>query len=189
MTDFSQDLEQCLKVLSAGGIILYPTDTLWSLGCDATNEEAVEKLIRLKGSTATKGLIVILASERDILKYVTQPDLSVFDYLAQKTNPTTVIYEGGTGVADHVLAADGTIAICLVKDEFCRHLVKRFRKPIVSTSANLQVNPTPSFFNEVENELKESVDYIVQYRQHDTHASPPSSVVRWNFDGTFTILE
>ena len=188
MTDFSQDLDQCLEVLAHGGIILYPTDTVWGLGCDATNEDAVEKLIRLKGKSPNNGLIVILAAERDILHYVTQPDLSVFDYLAEKPNPTTVIYKGGTGVADNVLAMDGTIAIRLVKEEFCRHLVKRFRKPLVSTSANLHGRPTPGLYKEIDEKIKESVDYIVQYRQEDTHVAAPSSIIKCNQDGTFTVI-
>jgi L-threonylcarbamoyladenylate synthase len=186
--DFTTDLEHCLKVLTEGGVILYPTDTVWGLGCDATNDHAVEKLLRLKGKKPKQGLILLLASERDVLQYVTQLDMSLFDHLAQTDRPTTVIYEGGTGVADSVLAQDGSIAIRIVKEDFCRHLVKRFRKPIVSTSANFHGRPAPAYFYEVENELKKSVDYIVQYRQNDTQLLSPSSIIKWRKDGSVEII-
>src|SRR4051794_24328726 len=137
MTDFTDDIENCLRVLQDGGVILYPTDTIWGLGCDATNQRAVEKLITLKGKPPHKGLIVLLAGERDVLKYVANPDLAVFDYLHAAEKPTTVIYEHGLGMADEVLNEDGSVAIRLVKEDFCRHLLKRFKKPVVSTSANL----------------------------------------------------
>lgn len=186
--DFIHDLEQCLQVLSEGGLILYPTDTVWGLGCDATNEKAVEKLIQLKGKKPNQGLIVLLATERDVLQYVTQLDMSVFDYLQGTKKPTTVIYEGGTGVADSVLSHNGSIAVRLVKEDFCRHLIKRFRKPIVSTSANFHTAPTPTYFHEIDDRLKKSVDYIVQYRQSDTQAVSPSSIIKWLPNGSVEII-
>ncbi len=187
MEDFTTDLENCLRTLHDGGLILYPTDTVWGLGCDATNDSAVDKLVKLKGKSK-HGLIVLLASERDVLKYVTQPDLAVFDYLQQLSKPTTVIYEGGTAVADPVLANDGTIAIRLVKDDFCRHLVKRFRKPIVSTSANLHGNPTPENFFEIDPTLLSLVDYVVKFRQNVSGKSAASSIIRWKSDGQPEII-
>lgn len=179
MTDFSDDLDRCLAVLETGGIILYPTDTLWGIGCDATNETAVRKLITLKGKKENNGLIMLLTGERDILKYVTQPDLSVFSFLDEMIKPTTVIYEGGTAVADDVLAADGSIAIRLVKDEFCRHLVKRFRKPIVSTSANFHGNPSPLSFDDIDKELQLKADYVVMHRRDDKNVYPASAIIKW----------
>ena len=131
--DFTKDVEQCLQVLRAGGIILYPTDTIWGLGCDATNAEAVEKIYALKQRPEAKSMIVLLAEERDLLQYVSAPDLEVFDYLKTVTKPTTVVYEGGIGLADNVIGDDGSVAIRIVKEPFCKHLIKRFRKPIVST--------------------------------------------------------
>jgi L-threonylcarbamoyladenylate synthase len=179
MDDFTNDIEQCLQILTGGGVILYPTDTVWGLGCDATNDEAVEKIINIKGKEEKQGLIMLLASERDVLKYVTQPDLSVFDYLNKTTKPTTVIYQGGTGVADKVLASDGSVAIRLTSDKFCRHLVKRFRKPLVSTSANLHGQPTPQTFVQVDEIIKQRVEYIVQHRQNDLYTAPASSIIKW----------
>lgn len=179
MIDFTTDVENSLKILSKGGVILYPTDTVWGLGCDATNEEAVNKLIQIKGKKTGSGLIILLASERDILKYVTQPDLTVFDYLNGAGKPTTVIYEGGTGVAESVLASDGSIAIRLTKDEFCRHVIKRFKKPIVSTSANIHGEHTPQAFAGVAEKIMEQVDYIVHHRQNENRSVPASSIIRW----------
>ena len=177
--DFSNDIENCLTVLQQGGVILYPTDTVWGLGCDATNPLAVEKVFSIKKRAAENSLIILLADERDILKYVSQVDLQVFDYLETVQKPTTVIYEGAIGIADNAVNKDGTVAIRLVKEDFCRHLLKRFRKPIVSTSANISGEPTAGNFPEITESIKRSVDYIVQYRQEDSSEANPSAIVRW----------
>jgi len=179
MTDFSKDIEQCLAVLHAGGIILYPTDTIWGLGCDATNAEAVEKIIALKQRPQTKSFVVLVASERDVMQYVAAPDLAVFDYLQQVTKPTTVIYQHALGLAENVLADNGSVAIRICSDEFCRHLIKRFRRPIVSTSANISGEPSPATFATVGEIIKTGVDYVVQYRQDDDTPAQPSSIIEW----------
>ena len=179
MTDFSYDIEQCIEVLHKGGVILYPTDTIWGLGCDATNTSAVLKLMHIKGKPASKGLIVLLASERDILQYVAAPDPEVFNYLENITNPTTVIYEHGLNVADEVLNEDGSIAIRLVKEDFCRHLIKRFKKPIVSTSANLHGKPSPHTFKSISTEVKSTVNYVVNFRQNEEIVNSASSIIKW----------
>jgi len=181
--DFESDINECLRVLKSGGLILYPTDTIWGIGCDATNEAAVEKVYNLKCRREEKALIVLLAEERDVLKWVAQPDLRVFDYLKTASKPTTVIYEGGIGLAGNLMPADHTIAIRLVKDEFCRHLLKRFRKPIVSTSANISGLPSPAHFGEITETIKRGVDFVVKWRQDDTLAAQPSSVIRWTKQG------
>ncbi len=186
--DFTTDVEQCLPTLQSGGIILYPTDTVWGLGCDATNPRAVQKIYRLKQREASKSMIVLLAEERDVIRYVAQPDLSVFDYLDETTRPTTVIYKGAIGIADNLIAPDGSIAIRIVKDEFCRHLIKRLKKPLVSTSANISGQPAPAFFNAIAPAIISGVDYVVRYRQNDTTTAQPSAVIRWNDDGTITEL-
>jgi L-threonylcarbamoyladenylate synthase len=182
------DIQQCLAVLNAGGLILYPTDTVWGIGCDATNPEAVSKVYKLKQRNETKSLIVLMTDQRDILKYTSQPDLRIFDFLKTVQQPTTIIYEGAIGLASNLINADGTIAIRLVADTFCRHLIKRFRKPIVSTSANRSGAPSPAFFKEIAEEIKQSVDYIVQYRRDDSTPRQPSSIVKWNPDGTITAI-
>ena len=188
MIPFANDIEECLQVLSTGGLILYPTDTIWGIGCDATNEEAVQKIYALKQRVASKSMIILLAEEKDILTYITQPDLQIFDYIKGISKPTTVIYEGAIGLADNLISEDGTIAIRIVKDSFCKHLVKRFRKPIVSTSANISGYPPPPIFTDIDNAIKNGVDYIVQHRQDDLHAAAPSAIIRWNKNGIPTII-
>ncbi|MFT3700917.1 MAG: L-threonylcarbamoyladenylate synthase [Agriterribacter sp.] len=186
--NFAEDIDHCLKVLKEGGVILYPTDTVWGLGCDATNEAAVKKIFSIKQREESKALIVLLAEERDVIQYVAHPDLRVFDYLQQTTRPTTVIYKGAIGMAENLVAEDGSIAIRLVNDDFCRHLIKRFRKPLVSTSANISGQPTPAFFSAIPQEIINAVDYTVQYRRDDETIRQPSSVIQWNDDGTVNVL-
>jgi L-threonylcarbamoyladenylate synthase len=189
MTDFSNDIEQCLKVLHEGGIILYPTDTIWGIGCDATNEQAVEKIIALKQRPATKSFVVLVASEREVLQYTASPDLAVFDYLDKTTKPTTVIYEHALGLAENVLADDGSVAMRICSDEFCRHLIKRFRKPIVSTSANISGEPSPQNFAAINKLVVDGVDYVVKYKQDDLSKAKASSIIQWKNGEVVVIRE
>lgn len=184
---FEKDIDKCLETLKAGGSILYPTDTIWGIGCDATNKRAVEKIYKLKRRNDEKAMIVLVADERDIMQHVAAPDLSLFDYLDKTTKPTTVIYDGALGFADNLVASDGSIAIRICKDDFCRHLIKRFKKPIVSTSANISGLPAPKIFKEISEEIKNGVDHIVQYRQDDEIIAEPSSLIKWD-NGNVTIL-
>jgi L-threonylcarbamoyladenylate synthase len=185
---FNTDIEACLRVLESGGLILYPTDTIWGIGCDATNEEAVEKIFALKKRIETKALIVLIADERSLLQYVASPHIEVFDYIQGVSKPTTVIYENAIGLAGNLLAEDGSVGIRICADEFCKHLIKRFRKPIVSTSANVSGFPPPKVFSDIDIAVKQGVDYMVHYRQDDMTPLEPSAVVKCNKDGRFTIL-
>lgn len=188
MTDFEKDIVECLQVLRDGGIVLYPTDTIWGIGCDATNARAVEKIFKLKNRPDEKAMIVLVADERDVLKYVANADLAVFDYLQQENRPVTVVYEGAIGLADNLIGKDGTVAIRICNDNFCKHLIKRFRKPIVSTSANISGQPPAKIFTDISDEIKRGADYIVKYRQDDKSESLPSKVIKWNKDATVTVL-
>jgi len=176
---FDEEVQNALTVLRNGGIILYPTDTVWGLGCDATNKEAVQKIFDLKKRNDNKSLIVLMADQREILHYVTAPDLAVFDFIQQQSRPTTIVYENAIGFADNLLAEDGSVAIRIVKDDFCRHLIKRLKKPIVSTSANISNMATPATFAEVSDEIKSGVDYVVRWRQDDNRPVQPSQIIRW----------
>jgi L-threonylcarbamoyladenylate synthase len=186
--EFEKDIENCLAVLQAGGLILYPTDTVWGIGCDATNAAAVSKVYALKQRVAAKSLIVLMADERDVLKYTSQPDLRIFDFLRTVSKPTTVVYEGAIGFADNLVNEDGTVAIRLVEEMFCRHLIKRFRRPLVSTSANISGEVSPAFFREVDARIVEGVDYVVEYRREDETPREPSAIVRWNADASVTVI-
>jgi L-threonylcarbamoyladenylate synthase len=185
---FNTDIEACLRVLESGGLILYPTDTIWGIGCDATSEAAVEKIFTLKKRIETKALIVLITDERSLLQYVASPHIEVFDYIQGVSKPTTIIYENAIGLAGNLLAEDGSVGIRICADEFCKHLIKRFRKPIVSTSANVSGFPPPKVFSDIDIAVKEGVDYVVHYRQDDTVPVEPSAVVKCNKDGSFTIL-
>lgn len=180
MIDFLEDIEECLAVLKQGGTILYPTDTVWGLGCDATNLKAVEKIYEIKERPPNKSMIVLVADPRDVLHYVSNLDLRVFDYLENLEKPTTVIYEGAIGLADNVINADGSIAIRIVKDPFCKHLIKRLQRPIVSTSANISGEEAPVVFDDISPLIKQRVDYVVKYKQDNTVPVSPSSIIRWN---------
>ena len=186
--DFEVDVEQSLDVLRKGGVILYPTDTIWGLGCDATNTEAVKRIYQIKQREDTKSLIILVADEREILQYVAAPDLGVFDFIEQQSRPTTIIFENAVGLPDNLVAQDRSIAIRIVRDEFCRHLVKRLRRPLVSTSANISGQPSPPFFKAVSDEIKNAVDYIVQWRRADEIPTQPSQIIRWNNDGSFEFI-
>jgi L-threonylcarbamoyladenylate synthase len=176
---FENDILNCLGILKQGGIILYPTDTIWGVGCDATNPKAVEKIYSLKKRSDEKSMIVLVAAEKEIVKHVAQPDLKIFNYLNTVQKPTTVIYQGAIGLADNLVAKDGSIAIRICKDEFCKELISRFRKPIVSTSANISGEPFPKNFSEINAGIKTRVDYVVQYRQNDSTPSAPSRLIKW----------
>lgn len=188
MIDFSEDISNCITVLQNGGIILYPTDTIWGIGCDATNEEAVAKIFALKKRAEEKSMIILLAEDKDIIQYITQPDLAVIDYLQTVTKPTTVIYDGATGLADNVINSDGSVAIRVVKDVFCKHLIKRLKKPLVSTSANVSGFASPANFSQISDQIKSGVDYIVQHRRDDLSATSPSAIVKWNKDGSIAVI-
>ena len=186
--DFENDIIASLTVLQSGGLILYPTDTIWGIGCDATNPEAVTNVYTLKRRAESKSLIVLMTDRRDILKYTSQPDLRIFDFLKTVHKPTTIIYDGAIGLAPNLINADGTIGIRLVADNFCRHLIRRFRKPIVSTSANISGAPAPANFHEIASEIRYGVDYVVHHRRDDTAPRQPSAILKWHPDGSTTVI-
>ena len=185
---FDTEVEAALAILRNGGIILYPTDTIWGLGCDATNREAIKRIYQLKQREDSKSLIILVADERDIMNYVAGPDPAVFDFIDQQTRPTTIIFDQAINLPENLIAEDGSIAIRIVRDEFCRHLIKRLRKPIVSTSANMSGQPSPVSFSTVQEEIKKGVDHVVKWRQDDTEASLPSQIIKWNKDGTHRVI-
>ncbi|MFM2326532.1 MAG: hypothetical protein RIR31_734 [Bacteroidota bacterium] len=185
---FSTDIEECIKVLQAGGLILYPTDTIWGIGCDATNENAVSKIYNLKKRADEKSMIILLADEKDLPGYITQPNTTIFDYIKGVHKPTTVIYDGAKNLAKNLINKNGSIAIRIVKDNFCQQLINRFTKPIVSTSANISGYPPPAVFTDIDSAIKNGVHYIVQHRQNDLTPVSPSAIIKWNSDGTLRII-
>ncbi len=188
LLEFDNDIIQCLETLRQGGLILYPTDTIWGIGCDATNPEAVQKIFLLKQRSESKSMIVLLADQKDINRYTSHPEPFITEYLKKTTKPTTIIYEGALGLAENLISEDGSIAIRIVREDFCRHLIKRFRKPIVSTSANISGHDTPKNFEQISERIKQGVDYIVKYRQNDNQMAKASSMIRFSKSGIPTII-
>lgn len=188
MVDFEQDIKAAVAVLNNGGTILYPTDTVWGIGCNALDEKAVDTVFAIKQRPAEKSLIVLLADARDILKYVAAPHPDIIAIVEEFERPTTVIYEGGINMADNVINENGSIAIRVTTDPFCKALIKRLQKPLVSTSANISGAPTAAIFSEVSTAIKEGVDYIVQYRQDDNSITPPSRLIKMDDEGNITVL-
>ena len=188
MIGYRNDIESCLSVLKNGGLILYPTDTVWGIGCDPTNEEAVSKVYKLKNRNESKSMIILVAEEKEILSYTDTHELKIYDYIKGIHKPTTVIYQNAKHLAPNVINADGTIGIRIVKDDFCQELIKAFGKPIVSTSSNVSGYPAPAMFTDIDILIKDGVDYIVQHRQDEQVPGIPSTVIKMKEDGSFEIL-
>lgn len=186
--DFLVDINNCIAVLQHGGLIVYPTDTIWGIGCDATNAEAIAKIYKLKKRDESKAMIVLVADAKDLSNYVVSIDLSVFDYLKTVRKPTTIIYSGIKGLAENLIAQDKTAAIRVVQDEFCKQLIKQFGKPLVSTSANISGQPFPQKFSDIDINIINKLDYVVQYRRNDQTQAIPSSIVKWNIDGSVQVI-
>jgi L-threonylcarbamoyladenylate synthase len=182
------EIQTCLKVLEDGGTILYPTDTVWGIGCDATNEIAVEKIYRLKKRMESKSLIILLADQDRLHEYVaTIPDLS-WDLMKNIETPLTIIYPDSKNLPSNVVAEDGSIAIRIVKSGFCHQLLLAFGKPLVSTSANISGEAAPVLFRQISAEIKDGVDHIVDERFVTIHDVKPSQIIKLNANGEFRII-
>jgi L-threonylcarbamoyladenylate synthase len=189
MSDYTKDIQKCLATLKNGGTILYPTDTIWGLGCDATNAEAVAKIYAIKKRDEKKSMIILLAHENDIKNYAQEPDEKIKTLINNTERPLTIIYPAAKNLANNLINEDGTIAIRIVKDAFCEYLIKAFGKPIVSTSANISGEETAKHFGEISTEIKKSVDYIVEQRQKEKGNAAASKIVKWNEDNIIVIRE
>lgn len=182
------EINKALEVLQAGGLLLYPTDTIWGIGCDATDAGAVKRIYALKQRDDAKSLIVLLAEAKDIFRYVANPYPDIVSMLHDFDRPTTVIYEQAIGLPDNLVNQDGTIAIRITKDPFCKSLIKRLKNPLVSTSANISGSPSPRSFNDIDSEIKEGVDYIVNHRRTEENNAPASRIIRILADGSTEII-
>lgn len=185
---FENDILQCVAALRAGGVILYPTDTIWGLGCDATDEAAIDKISALKHRPPNKSFVVLLAEANDLFQYVTAPPPDIANTVAAFEEPTTVVYDQGINLAESILAEDGSVAIRVTKDPFCQALIKRFGGPIVSTSANVSGALSPRFFMDIKPEITERVAYTVTYRQEEVAIKAASRILKLLPDGRFERL-
>lgn len=182
------DIVQCLKTLSAGGLILYPTDTVWGIGCDATNANAVKKVYQLKQRDDSKAMIVLIDSADHLDHYVVDVPMIARELIDVAVKPLTIIYEGAYNLSPNVLGDQDSVGIRIPNDEFCHRLCERFGKPIVSTSANVSGHPTAKTFADIDASIVQGVDYAVQYRRDDTSRHQPSNIILLSRDGTFKII-
>jgi len=182
------DINKALDALRSGGLILYPTDTIWGIGCDATNSEAVDKIYRLKGRAQGKSLIVLLDNEHKLPSYVDDVPEIAYQLIEYTERPLTIVYSGAKNLAPNLLADDGSIGIRIATHAFCTPLLQRFRKPIVSTSANLSGQPSPKNFAAIPQEIIDGVDYVVNYGQDDTQEGTASIVMKLESGGKFSFL-
>jgi L-threonylcarbamoyladenylate synthase len=185
---FDEDITNALSALKNGGVILYPTDTLWGIGCDATNSSAVENIFRIKSRSENKSLIILADSIHMVERYVSDIPEITYDLTAVSDSPLTIIYPKGKNLSPGICSEDGAVAIRICHDKFCRELITRFRKPIVSTSANFSGKPSPGNFNEIDKSVIEYVDYVVKYRQDDPRKFPPSPIIKVEENGTIKII-
>ena len=186
--DYNEEIEWCIQILKSGGTILYPTDTIWGIGCDATNPKAVEKVYAIKQRAESKSLIILVDTFDKVSEYVKKvPDVA-FDLVKNIDTPVTIIYSDARHLAHNVVASDGTIAIRVVNDSFCQQLIARFGKPIVSSSANVSGAETPMFFSNIAKQIINDVDYTVSINREKINHIKPSTIIRLHENGEFLII-
>lgn len=187
-TFFTKDVKQAIEVMKQGGVILYPTDTVWGIGCDATNADAVRRVYEIKQREDSKAMICLVDSDVRLQRYVRNvPDVA-WDLMEYATKPTTVVLDGATGLAENLVAGDGSIAVRITRDLFSRELCYRFQKPIVSTSANISGQPTPRRFTEISEDIIKAVDYVCTSRREERKTNTPSSIIKLTAMGEVTII-
>jgi L-threonylcarbamoyladenylate synthase len=183
-----EEIKNALEVLRKGGTILYPTDTVWGIGCDACNKEAVEKIFNIKQRDQYKSMVVMVCNETMINRYVKEVPEVAWELLKSADEPLTIIYPEGRMLADNVIAGDGSVGVRLVKDEFCNNLIHKFGKPLVSTSANISGKNAPLSFNEIKSDILDKVDYIVNLRQTEINNTKPSTIIKVALNGEIKII-
>jgi len=183
----TNEIDKCIEVLNAGEIILYPTDTVWGLGCDATNEVAVKKIYALKQRSEYKSLNILVNNDAMLKKHVTEVSDLAWDLIDLTSSPTTIIFPNAKNLAKNVIATDGSIAIRMIKEGFCYQLMQKFRKPLVSTSANISNMPTPLTFNDISKEIISNVAYVVD-ASLDNGTHQPSALIKLGVNGEVEVL-
>lgn len=183
----TEEIKKCIEVLEKGGTIVYPTDTVWGIGCDASDEQAVQRIFALKNRPDTKSMLCLVANDAMLERHVVKvPDLA-YDIMDLAEKPVTIVYDRPQGVAANLIAPDNTLAIRVTKDPFCQRLVQRLGKPMVSTSANIAGLPTPRSFGEIDDLILKGVDYVVNLKREGTQESP-SSIIKLASDGTVKVI-
>lgn len=183
-----EDIQKACEVLRKGGVILYPTDTIWGLGCDATQEAAVRRIYEIKQRSDSKSMLTLLDSPNLLYRYIDDVPEIAIDLIECSDKPLTIIYSGAKNLATNLIAPDGSVGIRITKEAFSQKLCRRFGKPVVSTSANFSNEPSPSNFSEINSDIFRLVDYVVNYRRDDTQKSKPSSIIRLEKNGVVKII-
>ena len=183
----NKEVKNATEVLKQGGIILYPTDTVWGIGCDASNEEAIQKIYQLKKRVEAKAMICLVADDRMLKKYVKEIPSAALDIIDITEVPTTIIYDEPLNLAENLIGDDKTIAIRIPDDEFCYQLLRRLNGALVSTSANISGQRTPKLFKEISNEILKGVDYVVDLHR-EKKAGKPSSIIKLSNNGMVKVI-
>lgn len=184
----NEDLQKALEVLKNGGVILYPTDTVWGLGCDATNAAAVDRIYQIKKRETSKRMLILMENPALLDRYVDDVPEIALDLIEISTTPLTIIFPGARNLAPNLIAEDGTIGVRFTREDFSKELIRRFRRPIVSSSANISGMVTPGIFAEIDNAIIDAVDYVVKFRQNETAPSQPSSIIKLDQVGRIEII-
>jgi L-threonylcarbamoyladenylate synthase len=184
----NRDLSSAVETLRQGGVILYPTDTIWGLGCDATCEDAVRRIFQIKKREDTRSMLILLADAARLNEYVNEVPEIAWEIIKITEKPLTVIYPGAKNLATSLIGTDGTIGIRIVKDVFCNRLIREFGKPVVSTSANFSGHSSPANFSQIDIELIKLVDYVVSWRQNETKKGNPSGIIRLGINGEVQVI-
>lgn len=185
---YVNDIKQAVEVLRNGGVILYPTDTIWGIGCDATNSEAVKRVFEIKKRVDSKALITLVDSVAALERVVAEVPDAAYQLIDVAVDPMTIVYDRGVGVAPELLADDGSIGVRVTTEEFSKGLCRAFRRPIVSTSANISGNPAPRCFAEIDEEVRKAVDYVCESRRDEAPVAKASTVIKVSSGGVFKIL-
>lgn len=184
--EYEKDIKSCIECFNSNGVILYPTDTIWGIGCNAQDEVAIEKIYQIKSRDKNKSFVLLMTDVKQLSKYIANPLPDLQEIINQFEEPTTIIYPNAIMLPHSLIAADGSIAVRITNDSFCRSLIKRMREPLVSTSANISGEPSPSTFDLIANEIKSDVDYIVHWQQENKVPNSPSRILKLELDGSFT---
>jgi L-threonylcarbamoyladenylate synthase len=184
----NNEVAAALKIVQQGGIILYPTDTIWGIGCDATNTEAVQKIYRLKQRDEAKSMIILLDNDNKLQSYISDVPELAYDLIEFAENPLTLVMPGAKNISPALIAADGSVGVRISDHPFCQQLIQRLRKPLVSTSANISGKPSPQYFSQVDQEIIDGVDYVVDIDQHSMEIKNPSTIMRLSPNGSFEFI-
>ena len=188
MGTIADEAKKCIEVMRKGGVILYPTDTVWGLGCDATNVEAVKRLYEIKKRADNKAMLLLVDSADRICRYTGSVPSIAWDLIEMSDKPLTIIYDDARNIAPNLVAEDGSVGIRVTNEQFSQRLCQQFRKALVSTSANISGQPSPTCFAEISEEIKQAVDYVVDYRREEAGGSKPSSIVKLEKGGVITVI-